>query len=415
MVRDPARLEALLGGRDAAWLRERLRDAYERTRALPARVSRRDATPEERELVDRLFGRVRSGATGALSVSVAQLEEVLREAAICDALPQALEHLDGPLRDRAAEAAAAANEWERAYEALGAQIGGRAWLAAWLDDLRMRGRLGRMSGGSAERARALVEDALRVVDRFPLGGASLPELAAEAYGDAHALDKDRPLGQLAVRAAARYAGLDDWQSAEGLRECWAAVGVVCDELSAPVLTLNLGAGGAGLTDRVLALYRAAGEACTLSVRQLVRHPPQLDHLAGRRVYVCENPTVVAVSAERLGARCAPLVCTAGQLRAAARVLIRMLAAAGAELRVQADMDIDGLTIAAKSLALPGARPWRMSAADYGQAPAGPPLRREDVPATPWDPALRRAMAARGVGVHEEALLTQLLEDLNDDG
>lgn len=416
MVHDEARLHALLGGEDARWLRERLRAHHERSGAFPARVSLRGPTSGERELVDRLFGHVSPSREGVLSVAVGRLEQVLQQAAICDDLAEALVRIDGPLRDRRAEAEALASAWDSAHRRMAARVGARPWLVAWLEDLRGTGLLKRMSGGDPSRAIELVERALDVIDRFPLAGASLPELAAQTYGDAHALDKDRELGQLTIRAAARRSALDDWQSADGRRECWAAVGVLCDELSAPVLTLNLGAldlgvGGDGLTDRVLALHRAEGEACSLGLRQLVRHPPRLAHLAGRAVFVCENPTVVAVATERLGPRSAPLVCTSGHLRASARVLLRALAAAGARLRVQADMDIDGLHIAAKTLGLDGARPWRMDADVYRAAPAGPTLRRDDVPPTPWDPDLSAAMSARGVAVHEEAILDLLLGDL----
>jgi uncharacterized protein (TIGR02679 family) len=416
MVHDEARLRELLGGADARWLRERLRSGYERAGRFPARVTLRRPTDAQRELVDRLFGRVSPGAGGALGVAVDRLERTLREAAICDDLAEALVCLDGPLRDRRAEADAVERAWDSAHREMAARVGARPWLGAWLEELRASGLLKRMSEGDPVRARELVERALEVVDRFPFAGQSLPELAARAYGDAHALDKHRELGQLAIRAAARHAALDDWQSADGRRECWAAVGVLCDELSAPVLTLNLGASGQGdsgeaLTDRVLALHRDVGEACSISLRELVRHPPRLAHLAGRDVYVCENPTVVAVATERLGRRSAPLVCTSGHLRAAARVLLRWLAAAGARLRVQADMDIDGLHIAGRTLELPGARPWRMSADAYRAAPAGPTLRRDDVPPTPWDPELSRAMSARGVAVHEETILELLLGDL----
>jgi uncharacterized protein (TIGR02679 family) len=270
----------------------------------------------------------------------------------------------------------------------------------------------RQSKGDPEAALKLAEQALRVVNGFPHSGVCLAELAAAIYGDAHALDKDQELGLLAVRAAARFGDLEDWRSADGRRECWAAVGVLCDELSAPVLTLNLGSYGDGLTDRVLALHREAGEACSLSLRQLVRHWPVLGHLAGRDVFVCENPTIVAVAVERLGVACAPLVCTSGQARSATRMLLRGLAGLGAHLRVQADFDIDGLHIAAKSLALDGARPWRMGARDYLNAMAGPSLRRDEVPAFRWAPELVTAMQERGVGVHEETLLGTLLVDLD---
>ncbi|UUU37047.1 DUF2399 domain-containing protein [Streptomyces sp. CA-210063] len=68
---------------------------------------------------------------------------------------------------------------------------------------------------------------------------------------------------------------------------------------------------------------------------------------------------------------------------------------------------------ANAMARHGARPWRMTAADYtaalgkgGSTPlAGPPA------ASPWDPGLALAMEASGSTVMEERLLPALLSDL----
>jgi uncharacterized protein (TIGR02679 family) len=95
------------------------------------------------------------------------------------------------------------------------------------------------------------------------------------------------------------------------------------------LTLGLCGEGDGVTDRALRLHADAAEPYRLTTRQLLREPPRLASSA--TVYVCENPTVVAAAANRLGAACAPLVCLEGQPRTAARVLLGLLAGAGARL------------------------------------------------------------------------------------
>lgn len=77
-------------------------------------------------------------------------------------------------------------------------------------------------------------------------------------GDAHALDKGRDLGLLCVRAAAALGSLDDWQSADGWRKSWAVAGVLCDELSSPVLTLGLDAICDTLTGRLLRSHHEVG-------------------------------------------------------------------------------------------------------------------------------------------------------------
>lgn len=411
MIWDEARLRELLGGPATHWIRDRIRKNLERGLSVQGTIVLRSPTPEQRDSIDRMFGRADRSRGGPLSIEVSRLTSVLVEARICNDLVEALTALDGPLRDRAGEAREKERAWADLDAAIGARIADRTWLTNWFHDLRATGLLTRLAHGDPARARVLLDDALRAADRWPERGLSLPELAATLVGDAHALDLGRPLGSLLVRAAAAFGDLDDWQSADGRRDCWGAVGVLCDELSAPVLTLGLGAGGDGLTDRVLRAHLEAGEACSLSLRQLIRHRPRLDHLAGTAVFVCENPAIVATAVDRLGARAAPLVCTAGFLRGATRLLLRALVESGAQLRVRADFDVEGLHIAAKTLCLPDAAPWRFDAVTYLSGTAGPRLPHAELPPTPWDPALRAAMMERRVGVHEEAVLPLLLDDL----
>ena len=133
-------------------------------------------------------------------------------------------------------------------------------------------------------------------------GESLSAFAARVTGRAHALDEGSPLGTLALGAARALAGLEapgpDESPAEARREAWAAVGVLCDELSSIVLTLGL-PGDASDTGRLLAAARAGGEPLWLTLRQLVRAPPRWHGIDA--VLVVENPSVIALAADVLGA------------------------------------------------------------------------------------------------------------------
>lgn len=75
----------------------------------------------------------------------------------------------------------------------------------------------------------------------------------------------------------------------------------------PVLALNLRADGDTPGGARAALAAERGEPVHLSLRLPLRVPPRR-HVVDRGVFVCENPSVVPVAADRLGARCAPLVC-----------------------------------------------------------------------------------------------------------
>jgi Protein of unknown function C-terminus (DUF2399)/Phenazine biosynthesis-like protein len=98
--------------------------------------------------------------------------------------------------------------------------------------------------------------------------------------------------------------------------------------------------------------------------------------------------------------------------AAATVLLRQLAAAGARLRYHGDFDWPGTTIANGIIGRLGARPWRLDSGAYRSAAAlgGASLRGRPVTAA-WDPPLTAAMLEVGVKVEEERVLGDLLADL----
>ena len=190
------------------------------------------------------------------------------------------------------------------------------------------------------------------------------------------------------------------------RTLWARAGVLVNELARPALFLNLPAQGGGT------FAAEAGEPAYATLRRLLRSPPELD-VAGRTVHVCENPNLVAIAADRLGPRCAPLVCTDGMPAAAQRTLLALLAKAQANLLYHGDFDWPGLRIANLVMRSSGARPWRFSAGDYLSSVGGPPGQKlEGTPTlADWDTALAPAMQERGLAIPEEAVAAALLQDL----
>ncbi len=178
-----------------------------------------------------------------------------------------------------------------------------------------------------------------------------------------------------------------------------------------MLALNLPGDPATATGRTLGIGAEAGQPLHLTARQLIRDPPELA-VRGRTVFVCENPSVVAAAANRLGAGTAPLVCANAHPGAAATLLLRQLAGAGARLRYHGDFDWPGITIANGIITRFATAPWRLDAGYYRSAAArgGPALRGGPVTAA-WEPALTEAMLALGVKVEEERVLDDLLADL----
>lgn len=417
-----------LGSPELRPLFSAVRQRVERGGRTPRSATIRDLSRGQGQAVASLLG-LAVPPTAPYRVDLERLDRCLRESRLGVGLRRVLEALGGPLRDHATERAAArqreSNLWERAEQHPTVQE--HPELRAWLHHLRDHGLLRRAVGREDSPSRSgatndawhaqaeLLEQALEVAQRLasPRRRMALSVLAAEATGDAHALDPDRPLCGIVLHAAARLAGREELpRTTRGRRQLWAEVGVACDPLSTHALTLGLRVDGDPLLVALLGACAEAGEPIRLTLRQLSRGPLRVGQ--GTRVFVCENPTVVAVAADELGWRCPPLVCLEGVPSTAVDRLLRLIVAAGASLLFHCDFDWPGLRIGAQLAARHGARPWRFSATDYeGALAAG--VARHALSGRPahadWDPALSPAMRRQGHAVHEEQVVEHLLDDL----
>jgi len=423
------RLRRLLGGPQLAGLRQRLRARYERGAAGVAFTLTR-LTPLERRALAGLLGRTLK-VGDSMRVQAAHLDEAIARAGLASDLRAALELLDGPVHDRRAQRLAAEHTWQAMLACVA-----QPQLAALLSNAVGAGLLKRLCGSDPALATTLLSQAQRVLMKLPGRGISLARLAAEALGDSHGLDAGRPVATLVLRAWGSGASLDSPPDSPGrpsdacgsTREQWARLGVTINELALPALCLNLpvrgnangdGPSASSTASSIVALagtlargLAAPGEPVHLSLRRLLRRPPSWDAV-GRDVFVCENPNVVAIAADQLGATCAPLVCTDGMPAAAQQTLLTQLAAAGARLRYHGDFDWPGLSIGNFVMREFAAEPWRFGAADYLGACAGGTLTlpAQDRVEARWDDRLTAAMAQQALAVHEEALVETLLADL----
>lgn len=320
-----------------------------------------------------------------------------------------VEALDGtPVVDRRAlraEERATAEAERAATVSLLADAGiGLASAEVWLSDPS----LPRPGAGDL---RALTEQVVRVWCHLPgtsRPGVRLGQLATTALDNAHALDYREALGRAVSRLVTVVHGLPRPLSAgRDWRRAWAAVGVLCDQVSSRVLALNLPLRG----EVPAASWSAAapGEPMWLSLRSI---SGSWSAPAENTVFVCENPTVLEAAADALGSRCPPLVCTDGIPSLAGIDLVAGLAAAGCAIAVRADVDEAGFVVVeqVRSVA-PAATTWRYDAATYAKY-----LRL----ANPGDIGsddetqlrrLRELYAQHRNPMHEEALLNQLLGDL----
>lgn len=394
MTVDP-RLQRLLGGAALAGLRKRLRQRYQRATSIS--VLRLGGLSEaEHAALAALAGRpprhVRS-----MQVEVAEIDAGLARAGLAVSLRDALEQLDGPIVDLAAQRLQAHTQWQHLLDDCE-----HPGLRAALQTPTGLGLLKRLSGSRLELGVQLIHDADRVLRRLPATGIPRAQLAVAALGDAHALDAGSPAATLVLAALRHLESAEP--DGERVREQWAAAGVLVNELARPALALNL-----PMTTGV-----EAGEPTYLSLRRLLRSPPPWA-VTGRPVFVCENPNLLAIAADQLGPGCAPLVCTDGMPAAAQRVLLGQLRASGAVLHYHGDFDWPGLRIGNLMVREHDARPWRFSTADYCAAVRGAPrpgrLLDDAAVSALWDDALARAMLAERLAIDEEGLAELLLDDL----
>jgi len=390
----------------------------------------------ERRTVIGITGRYRPEAAQRLAVPLRDLDTYLHDR-YGTGLLTTLGRLNGPLRDRPAERADEDARREQALtSAHSSRLAGQAWFAAWLERIAADGTLTRLvRRGDAD----LLDAAVRVLERLPgvldraprnpargpgdpdrapgppAGVLPLPVLAEWATGDTKALVPGTPLEQLVLRALAQRGGSSSVVSVvprdrAGRRVLWESAGAIADDLASQVLVLNIGAQGSSVVCDWLRDAADLGIPFRLTLHQLATDPVVP---AARTIFVCENPAVLRAAAGEFEDTSAALVCTEGVPSAACHKLLGDAVRAGARLHWRADFDWAGLRITAGAVARHGARPWRMTAADYTAALsegestplAGPPA------ASPWDPELARAMAESGSTVMEERLLPALLSDL----
>jgi uncharacterized protein (TIGR02679 family) len=420
-----AQARARFGRAELAPLWSALRDRLERSAGPVRRVRVGPLSPEQRVALADLLGLDRLPGV-APTVPVDRLDVVLLQSPAGLNSRGVVEAIGGPLRDRQAE--------RRADEATRAELW--TWVAghpavraepalsAWVQYVRGNG----LVGGSVAATRELVGRALAVLERLPGDGGPLPAFADQACGDPHALDEGRRLATYVLRALACLHDEPPPATAVERRALWERAGIECDALSTSVLAAGLRPTGDGPLALTARAWAALGQAVRLTLAQL-RADPSAGSLTGPatpHVWIVENPSVIAKALGRFGPQCPPLVCTSGWPNTAVVELLRRLRSSGAELWCHADLDGDGLRIAAYVAAKTGARPWRMTTSEYltaiheaaapegvipeavGPEPGPAPGRLTDVP---WDPDLATALRAHRMAVPEERVADLLLDDL----
>jgi uncharacterized protein (TIGR02679 family) len=404
MAGDIDRLHRLLGGPELADLRLRLRARFERG-ATRDEFTLVGLAAAERRALAGLLGRP-VGHADSMRMRLSDIDAALFQAGVASTLREALEALDGPIHDLKATRRTREEAWAAALKSVE-----HPRLKALIEDPAGGSLVRRFSAGDPKGAAQLLESVGRVIERLPEHGTPLAYLAAAELGDAHALDSGSPVATLVLRAFGLE--LSAVEGGESSREQWARLGITVNELAAPVLCLNLPTTGDTVTSNVARVAASSGEPVHLTLRMLLRYPPTWD-VAARTVFVCENPSILSMAADRLGVDCAPLICTNGMPGATQQTLLRQLVAGGARLAYHGDFDWPGVRIGNFVLRELQAFAWRFSAEDYVAGCAGSTgtLPDDERMEAAWDARLSAEMRTRRKAIHEEAVGEILMADLS---
>ena len=403
------RLRSLFKKPELQRLMDRLRERRVLGRPLTGVLTLQDASSDERRAIDQLLRRPTSSGF-SLGIPLDDLLQQLRRAKLADSWSEVLDIVCGPPDPDRALAAAKLEAWEEMWsraQAFPSKDSSKS--QEWLERLRRDGALKRLSRDEPTRAEEWLKQASDILSLIPFDGEILAGLAVRVTGNSHALDSGAPLSSIVLRGIALAYGCSMPTSATERRELWSKAGIICDELSAPVLTFNLTVGRAGSLTELLSLASEAVVPLHLTTK-LLRSVDWSGASAPVRAYVCENPSLVALAVRHLGGSSAPLICVDGEPKTAGWLLLQHLRDAGTELWYHGDFDWKGVAIASRIIDRVGATPWRYTAEDYLAASGGDFL--EGCPAgTPWCPRLAVALRERQVMIHEESLAQLLLQDL----
>lgn len=363
-------------------------------------------------------------APGRVRLKLEDLDSTLQSSAAAAGIVAVAAEVTGfPLTDRKQVKADKAAETARVAAALDDAVNAR-WFTPeqtqqFLTGVRRSGILTKAGTDSALRAIAGFSYAWGELSRAevfddpdaasnPLWG--LGELAAAATSTAHGFDSGTVPSNLMMRALAVAFAIPVPLSGEGRRRLWEQAGVATDDVSGTAMTWGFRPPG---RDRwsVMMRERAAQRLVThLTAQELRAAGNVVFSEPGTTVFACENPQILSAAA-RAGVA-SPILCLSGQGSASAWQILRALTESGVTVRYHGDFDWPGVLIVGRVVDAGGA-PWRMGADDYESAAGAgqfEPLDGVQRP-TPWDDRLAEVMAQRGIAVHEEAIVGDLLGDM----
>ena len=272
---------------------------------------------------------------------------------------------------------------------------------------------------NAKAARALAQNvgkALILLEKREEEEALLAVFAAEVSGNPHYFDKGTTASQFLTHAVCFWKRLEVPCNAYEWRACMQAVGLVSDNIASMVHAL-------GVQIETMEGVHPAYEAFRKRKEPYVLTAENLKVITGakaihRRVYVVENEMVFLHLVDSIKEQEVTLLCTSGQMRVAAFLLLTHLIEGGATIYYSGDLDPEGMDIADRLWQRYGdvIHLWRMGTEDYNKAISDEKLSDRQLAKlerlkNPMLCCTAEAVRRKGKAGYQENLLEDLLGDL----
>lgn len=244
----------------------------------------------------------------------------------------------------------------------------------------------------------------------------LAVFAAEISGNPHYFDQGTTAGWLLMHAVCYREKTELPENAHQWRERLEQAGILPDSISSMVHAYGLRLRTEQGWHPAYEIFCQRKEPYVLTMENLKGITGA--QAAGDRVYVVENEMVFSYLLDSLKDLDCTLLCTSGQPRSAAQVLIPQILAGGAVICYSGDLDPDGIRIADRLWQRfgDGIRIWRMSPEDYERSLSGEKIGETGRAklAHMGHPVLKKTaerMLERQMAGYQENILKELVEDI----
>ncbi|MDD4088798.1 MAG: TIGR02679 domain-containing protein [Tissierellia bacterium] len=192
----------------------------------------------------------------------------------------------------------------------------------------------------------------------------LAVLGAEITANPHYFDRNTVSGRLLIWALSYIKGRTECRNAEEILELYYLSGIKPDDISSTVALYGISMLSENGPHPGYEEFIKNKESYIVTMSNLNRIKKA--DCIGKKVFIFENQAVFSHMCEVLKDLPVSLMCTSGQLKTAALIVIDMLCASGCILYYSGDIDPEGLGIADKLLSRSKNNivPWRFTKDDY---------------------------------------------------